>query len=78
MWIRTRHTIYLEKMFEMVRFPGDLATEWGRRKLAKSINLEQLSKQLTLPPSEPIQLKLEEFHLLIKDPQNLRIPNHDS
>jgi hypothetical protein len=78
MWVRTRQTAYLEKMFEMVSSPGDLATEWGRRKLTTSINSEEVSRKITVPPTEPIQLNLEEFRLLIRDPQNLRIPNHGS
>lgn len=72
MWIRTRDTIYLEKMFGMVRAPGDLATEWGRRKLGTSMNPERVVQQLTVPPTEPIKLTLEEFQMVIKDPQSLR------
>ena len=74
MWARTKDTIYLEKMFAMVRGPGDQATEWGRRKLATSIESEEMAKRLMLPPTEPIQLKDDDFHSLIKDPQNLRMP----
>jgi len=78
MWIRTGDTTYLEKMFEMVRAPGDLATEWGRRKLGTSINPERMVQQVTVPPNEPIKLTLEEFQTVIKDPRTLRNQNRGS
>lgn len=77
MWVRTKNTGYLETMFEIVRSPGDLATEWGRRKLATAIDPEEVVKKVTVPSTEPIPLTVEEFHLLIQDPRNLRIPSGD-
>jgi len=50
MWVRSKDTVYLEKMFEMVRPPGNPATEWGRRKLATSINPEEVAKKITVAP----------------------------
>ena len=72
MWTRTGETIYLENLFEMVRNPGDIATEWGRRTLSTSINQDELVHKLTVTPAESIVLTSEEFRLLIKEPGTLR------